>query len=61
MDCLGGLWCNLCIKLSCDVHEAENGHGIRVHKVEPMLREWSWTVTPEGFTVYVNRVHEIFL
>ena len=24
-------------KSYCDVYEAGNGHGIRVHKVEPML------------------------
>ena len=23
------------------VHEAENGHGIRFHKVEPMCVEWA--------------------
>ena len=40
MDCLGGLWCNLCIKLCCDVHKARNSHEFRVHKVESMLREW---------------------
>ena len=41
MDFLGGLWCNLCIKLCCDVHEVGNGHGIRSYEVEPMLGEWA--------------------
>ena len=40
VDCLGTLSHNLHNKLYCDVHEAENGHGFRVHKVEPMLRDW---------------------
>ena len=26
----------LCMKLYCGVYEAGNGHGFRVHKVEPM-------------------------
>ena len=30
----------LCIKLYCGVHEAGNGHGFWVHKVEPMLGDW---------------------
>ena len=34
---LGLLVYNLCYKLYCGVHEAGNGHGIWVHKVEPML------------------------
>ena len=37
MDCLGCLGCVLCIKLCFGMYEAGNGHGIRVHKVEPML------------------------
>ena len=41
MDCLGCLCCDLCIKSCFGVYEAENGHGFRVHKVEPMLGEWS--------------------
>ena len=40
VDCLGALDHNLFNKLCCGVHEAENGHGIRVHKVEPILDEW---------------------
>ena len=40
VDCLGTLSHNLHNKLCCDVHEAGNGHGFRVHKVEPTLREW---------------------
>ena len=37
----GFLGCDLCIKLRCDVHEAGNFHGIRVHKVEPILDGWA--------------------
>ena len=40
-DCLGDLCDNLCIKLCFGVYEAENGHGFRFHKVEPMLDEWA--------------------
>ena len=39
-DCLGGLCWNLFNKLCCGVHEVGNGHGFRVHEVEPMLGEW---------------------
>ena len=39
VDCLGTLSHNLHNKLCCDVHEAGNGHGFQVHKVESMLRE----------------------
>ena len=35
MDCLGALGHNLYNKLCCGVYEAENGHGIRFHNVEP--------------------------
>ena len=38
-NCLGGLCWNLFNKLCCGVHEAGNGHGFRVHKVELMLGE----------------------
>ena len=41
MDSLRALGHNLFNKLCCSVHEAGNGHGIRVHKVEPMLGEWA--------------------
>ena len=41
MDCLGYLCCDLCNKLCFGVHEAGNGHGIRLHKVEPMCVEWA--------------------
>ena len=41
VDCLGALDHNLFHKLCCGVHEAGNGHGIRVHKVEPRLDEWA--------------------
>ena len=41
MDCLGALGHNLYNKLCFRVHEARNGHGIRVHKVEPRLGEWA--------------------
>ena len=37
----GQLVLNLFNKLCCGVHEARNGHGFRVHKVEPMLAEWA--------------------
>ena len=41
--CRGSLDC-LCVDLhnkSCiDVYEAGNGHGFRVHKVEPILGIW---------------------
>ena len=30
----------LCIKSCFDVYGAGNGHGFRVHKVEPMLDDW---------------------
>ena len=40
VDCFGTLSHNLHNKLCCDVHEDKNGHVFRVHKVEPMLREW---------------------
>ena len=40
MDCLGTLCDKLCINSCCDVYKAENGHGFRVHKVEPMLGDW---------------------
>ena len=40
VDCLGALDHNLFHKLCCGVHEAGNGHGFRVHKVEPMLGDW---------------------
>ena len=40
-DCLGSLWCNLCNKLCFGVYEAENGHVIRFHKVDPMFGEWA--------------------
>ena len=33
----GLLMYNLCYKLCVGVYEAGNGHGFRVHKVEPML------------------------
>ena len=33
--------CDLCIKSCFGVCEAGNGHGFRVHKVEPMLGDWS--------------------
>ena len=39
-DCLGILGVDLCIKSCFDVYEAGNGHGFRVHKVEPMLDYW---------------------
>ena len=41
MDCLGGLWCNLCIKLCFDVHKVVNGHGNRFQKVEQVFGEWA--------------------
>ena len=41
MDCLRALVHNVYNKLCCGVHEAGNGHGFRVHKVEPMLGEWA--------------------
>ena len=37
VDCLGLLGCNLCYKLYFGMYEAGIDHGIRVHKVEPML------------------------
>ena len=40
VDCLGTLSHNLHHKLCCVVHEAGNGHGFRVHKVERMLDDW---------------------
>ena len=36
-DCLGCLGCALCISSCFGVYEAMNSHGIRVHKVEPMI------------------------
>ena len=37
----GHLGCvHLCNKSCFDVYEAGNGHGFRVHKVEPMLGVW---------------------
>ena len=41
MDCLGALDDNLFHELCCGVHEAGNGHGIRVHKVKPVLDGWA--------------------
>ena len=41
MDYLGALDHNLFLKLCYGVHEAGNGHGFRVHKVEPILGEWA--------------------
>ena len=41
MDCLGALGHNLYNKLCFGVHEARNGHGIRLHKVESMCVEWA--------------------
>ena len=38
-DLFGRLVYNLCYKSCFDVYEAENGHGIWVHKVEPMLSD----------------------
>ena len=38
-DCLGYLGCDLCINSCFGVYEAKNGHGFRVHKVEPRLDE----------------------
>ena len=40
-DCLGILGDDLCIKLCFGVYEAENDHGIRFFKVEPMCVEWA--------------------
>ena len=39
MNCLSGLCDNLCNKLWFWCCWAENGHGFRFHKVEPMLGE----------------------
>ena len=41
VDCLGALDDNLFHKLCCGVHEAGNGHGIQVHKVEPIVDRWA--------------------
>ena len=38
-DCWCGLCYNLCIKFWFGCCWAENGHGFRFHKVEPMLGE----------------------
>ena len=38
----------LCLDPLRCVYEAGNGHGFRVHKVEPMLGDWPITVT-RGF------------
>ena len=39
MDCLGGLCDNLCNKLCFGCYWAENDHGFRFHKFEPILGE----------------------
>ena len=39
--CFGWLCDNLCNKLWFGCFWAENGHGFRFHKVEPMLGEWA--------------------
>ena len=41
MDCLGALGHDLYNKLCFGMYEAENGHGYRFQKVEPMLDEWA--------------------
>ena len=39
--CLGILGVDLCNKSCFDVYEAGNGYKIQVHKVEPILVDWS--------------------
>ena len=38
--CLDYLCVDLCNKSCIDVYEARNGHGFRIHKVEPILGIW---------------------
>ena len=47
-DCVRAVWgvCFIIYEINCvGVYEAGNGHGFWVHKVEPMLDDWSETVT----------------